>query len=188
MPFDETSSGYAVIDLETTGRRAVRCRIIEIGVVLLDANKLVTAEWEALLNPGRSVGPIWVHGIDSSMVSAAPNFGDVLPQLVTVLEGRVLVAHNAPFDQSFLDHEMRRCGIQLMGGAICTRALARRAGLPSDLGGCARALGIESPDPHRALADARVAAAVFTELAEPDDQRGVRPLECWRVRRAPTPQ
>lgn len=184
MSCGETSAGYAVVDLETTGRRAVRSRVIEIGVVVLDAEHHVTAEWETLVNPGRAVGPARIHGIDSSMVSAAPTFRALLPTLISVLEGRVLVAHNASFDRSFLDHEMRRCGVRLMGGTICTRALAERAGLPTDLSSCARALAIESPEPHRAIADSRVAAAVFTELADPDGERAVRPLECWRFGRS----
>ncbi len=180
MACGETPTSYAVVDIETTGRRAVRSRVIEIGVVVLDAERLVTTEWETLINPGGPVGPARIHGIDASMVSVAPTFGALLPELMSVLDGRVLVAHNAPFDRSFLDHEMRRCGVRLMGGAICTRALAGRAGLPTDLAGCARSLGIESHEPHRAIADARVAAAVFAELAPLDEARAVRPLEYWR--------
>ncbi|MEO3873755.1 exonuclease domain-containing protein [Nonomuraea sp. B12E4] len=48
--------GYAVIDTETTGLRpAWHDRIIEMGVVHLDAYGEITREWVTLVNPGRDL-------------------------------------------------------------------------------------------------------------------------------------
>lgn len=172
-------SRYAVIDIETTGLRVDRSRIVEIGIVGLDDQRHPTSEWHSLVHPGRSVGATRIHGIDSTMIDTAPPFASILPTLLSLLEGRVLVAHNAAFDRSFLDHEMRRCGIRLMGGAICTLALARQAGLPRDLMGCATRLGIKMPEHHRALNDARATAAVFAQMAGWGVEDGIRPLAGW---------
>ena len=68
-----TMSGYAVVDTETTGfSPAHGDRVLEVAVVLLDAQGRVEREWETLLNPDRGVGPTHVHGITAAEVARAP--------------------------------------------------------------------------------------------------------------------
>src|SRR6202044_366866 len=81
-------------------------------------------------------------GISQAMVDNAPRLEDVLPVLRERLRGRVLVAHNAPFDRRVL------------------RPLQTRRGL----GVLADALGIEVELAHRALADAETCARVLCAL------------------------
>ena len=111
-------------------------------------------------------------GITQAMVDAAPPAAEVLPELARLMEGRVLVAHNAPFDRRVL---RRRSSAPGSTGptppVLCTVALSRklaplvrRRGLAS----LADALGIEVEAVHRALPDAetcaRVLCALFTRL------------------------
>jgi hypothetical protein len=50
--------GFAVIDLETTGLfPGGHDRIVELAVVHIDDQGLITGQWETLLNPGRDLGP-----------------------------------------------------------------------------------------------------------------------------------
>ena len=62
------------VDLETTGANIANDRIIEIGLVEVDANGC--REWSTLVNPGRPVSPFitGLTGIDTAMVEPAPTF------------------------------------------------------------------------------------------------------------------
>ncbi|MEU6717374.1 exonuclease domain-containing protein [Nonomuraea sp. NPDC046802] len=63
-------NGYAVIDTETTGLRPTwHDRIIELGIVHLDASGEITREWGSLVNPGRDLGPQRIHRITACMRS-----------------------------------------------------------------------------------------------------------------------
>src|SRR5262245_32202972 len=87
--------GYAVIDVETTGLRVGRHdRVIEVGVVELDAVGSVVGEWGTLINPVRDLGPASLHGIRAADVRCAPPFERVAGKLAGMLAGRVVVAHN----------------------------------------------------------------------------------------------
>ena len=90
------ADGYAVIDLETTGVFN-NDRIIEISVVMLDTNLEFEAEYDTLVDPRRDLGPTDIHRITPSMVSMAPEFGDIAGALSQRMQNRVLVAHNIHF-------------------------------------------------------------------------------------------
>ena len=96
----------------------------------------------------------------------------VLPVLADQLSGRIMVAHNAPFDRRVLRQAFERSGLEWPNPPmICTAAMARKL-LPLQrerrLGALADALGIEVSVAHRALADAetcgRVLCALFPRL------------------------
>jgi DNA polymerase-3 subunit epsilon len=95
-------AGVAVIDLETTGRFFTKDRIVEIGVVLLDAELREEQRWSTLVNPERAVTAEHVHGISATDVRDAPTLRDLADDLAAMLDGRAVVAHNAIFDINFL--------------------------------------------------------------------------------------
>lgn len=103
--------GLAVIDLETTGRYFSKDRILEIGVVLLDADLREEERWSTLVNPERAVTAEHVHGISATDVHAAPTLRDLADDLTTLLDGRAVVAHNAIFDVNFLLLGLQRAGV-----------------------------------------------------------------------------
>ncbi|MBD8079929.1 exonuclease domain-containing protein [Cellulosimicrobium arenosum] len=176
--------GFAVVDLETTGfSPRLGDRVAEVAVVLLDDAGRVEDEWCSLVNPCRDLGPQHVHGITAADVALAPTFDRVAPALLRLLDGRVLVAHNASFDTRFLRAELGRAGIAAAIdplACVCTQQLAGRYLTGSrGLAACCAAVGIVHDDVHSALGDARATAGLLAHYLDvaADD-------ECWAVARA----
>jgi len=91
---------FAVVDVETTGFSPLRGdRIVEVAVVRLFGDS--TEEYVTLVNPLRDVGPVHIHGLTAADVSEAPMFTEIVGDLLGVLEGAVMVAHNLRFDRDF---------------------------------------------------------------------------------------
>jgi DNA polymerase-3 subunit epsilon len=160
---------FAVVDLETTGFSPGRGdRIVEIGVVRVAGDGRVLREWTTLIDPGRAVGATRVHRITAADVRGAPRFADIAGELAALFAGAVVVAHNASFEQRFLEAEFAAAGVALPAvPALCTMRLARETALPLDdhkLGTCCAHFGLEFRDAHAALADARVTARLLPLL------------------------
>lgn len=160
---------YAVVDVETTGLDPRTDRIVEVAVVRCDERGEVVAEWSTLVQPGRDPGPTGVHGITAADLSVAPRFAEVAGALASQLDGTVVAAHNLAFDARFLQEEWARAGVErpVLPG-LCTLTLSRdlHPDRPDgySLAACAAAAGIDQPDAHRALADARVTASLLGAL------------------------
>ena len=158
--------GFAVIDLETTGLSpGAHERVVEIAVVHTDENGLITGEWETLVNPQRHVGAEHIHGIRAVDLIDAPSFADIADDLVDLLGGRVIVAHNARFDRGFLAAEFGRTPLALPDDAptLCTMQLARELipGAGRSLADCCAAFDIPLENAHRALVDAHATAELL---------------------------
>jgi DNA polymerase-3 subunit epsilon len=160
-------SSFAVVDFETTGLFATaHDRVIEIGIVRMNADGAVSGEFESLVNPGRDVGPTWLHGIRSRELLDAPTFAEIAGDVCALLDGAVVVAHNIRFERSFLDYEFSRAGTPAPEFAgLCTMALAGRLGLAARrLSDCCAAYSIDHPHQHSALGDARATARLLACL------------------------
>ncbi|MDE0573470.1 exonuclease domain-containing protein [Demequina sp. B12] len=163
-------SGYAVIDLETTGfAYKTTDRICEIAVVLVDADGQREHSYSTLVNPQRDLGAQHIHGIDATDSRVAPTFDRVVGDLTELLAGRTVVAHNAAFDVRFLAAEYHRAGVPVAlepGHAVCTMQLARQLGLPPKLGDVCGYFGIPLVGAHAALNDAEATAQLLTRYRE----------------------
>lgn len=173
---------FACLDTETTGlSTAAGGKICEIAVsVSQNGQKL--EEFTTLLNPQMPMHPdvIAIHGITNEMVKNAPVFADILPRLLALLDGCVLVAHNAEFDLSFLRAETCSCGLRLPDYPVVdTLKLARRNGRfqRNNLGVIASALGINADGAHRAMADVRMTEKVLYNFLHEFVRGGVNTLE-----------
>lgn len=157
--------GIAVLDVETTGLRRSD-RIVEVGVVLLDEHGAVESTTETLVNPCRDVGPTSIHRISPRDLTAAPEFADIAEHLRDLLTGRVLAAHNAWFDLSFLAREFLRSGLSLPAEVptICTMQMSRQVCGVGTLADACSVLSIPLHHHHSALADAQAAAEVFNRI------------------------
>jgi DNA polymerase-3 subunit epsilon len=160
------SSCYAVVDLETTGLTPRTNRVIEVGVVLVDATGEVQETFGTLVNPHRDLGPTSVHGVRAADARRSPSFADIAGYLTQLLDARVLVSHNLAFDLMFLQAEYARLGVELpvsLSDGLCTMSLAGRylgrAG--RSLGECCAAVGHEPMAAHEALEDAKSAARLL---------------------------
>jgi DNA polymerase-3 subunit epsilon len=158
----------AVVDVETTGFTPGPDRVIEVGVVRVDPDGTITDRWVTLVHPGRDVGPTAIHGVTDAMVANAPTFADVAEDLLALLAGSVVVAHNAPFDGGFLAHEFAAADVAApLLPAADTIALARwsRLDVPNfKLATCCAALGLDNQRAHSALGDAEVTAELAVAL------------------------
>ncbi|WP_434157124.1 exonuclease domain-containing protein [Clavibacter michiganensis] len=171
--------GYAVIDFETTGLSpAHHHRIIEVGVVHVAPDGTMEDSFETVINPSRDLGPTHIHRLRGADVRDAPSFAAVSGRLVELLRGRVLVAHNARFETTFLRAEMARLGLRSPvddDGALCTMKLAGTylPGSGRKLADCCAAYDITLEDAHEALADARATAQLLSAYldADQDDRR-----------------
>lgn len=157
---------YAVLDVETTGfSPATGDRIIEIAVARVDSSGKIHDEFATLVNPGRrDTGPVAVHGITHDHVKHAPRFRDIAHEIVRRLDGCVLVAHNASFEERFLAAEFTRAGITTGPiPALCTLWLGQQTfATPNHkLLTLAQHAGVAVPDAHAALGDVRAVAALL---------------------------
>lgn len=158
---------FAVIDVETTGLHPrPNHRVVELAVVHLDETGHITGTWETLLNPKRDLGAQSIHGIRASDVLDAPTFDQIAGHLVRLLDGRVLVAHNAGFDYRFLGAEFSRTGLEVPfsdSDALCTMHLASTflPGAGRGLKDCCAAFDIELTNAHSAGADAMATAQLL---------------------------
>src|SRR3712207_3029675 len=98
QPLAETE--FLVVDTETNGRAGEECELTEVGAVLVGGGELHD-RWEAIVGVRAPLTRAVQRftGITQSMVDAAPPADAVLPDLVGLLDGRVLVAHSAAFDR-----------------------------------------------------------------------------------------
>ncbi|HEU0190542.1 MAG TPA: DEDDh family exonuclease [Mycobacterium sp.] len=166
-PPGEPGSGWAVVDVETTGFRPSHARVISVAALALDADGRVERSFASLLNPGTDPGPTHVHGLTAEMLEGQPQFADIVDELAALLQGRTLVAHNVAFDYAFLTTEAEATGAELpIDAAMCTVELARRLDLGLDnlrLETLAAHWGVTQERPHDAVDDAQVLAQVLAQ-------------------------
>jgi DNA polymerase-3 subunit epsilon len=156
---------FAVVDIETTGLDPHRGhRIIEIAVVHVEANLVAGNVWDTLVNPDHNIGPSEVHGLHLYDVEGAPRFAEIAGAVLDLLEGRILVAHNARFDVGFLAAEYRRLNLRFAPSALCTLELAHDLDLPTRLCDCCDCLGVKPGEGHAAFVDAQAVAALLPQL------------------------
>ncbi|MFD0729684.1 DEDD exonuclease domain-containing protein [Planotetraspora mira] len=187
---------FVVFDLETTGGSAAEHAITEIGAVKVRGGEVV-GEFATLVDPGGPIPPFIsvLTGITDAMVLAAPPFSQVLPSFLEFVKGAALVAHNAPFDMSFIRAACAANGYPPPANPIVDTAdLARRV-LTRDetpnckLGTLARLFRSTTEPCHRALADAKATVDVLHGLIARVGSLGVHTLEELRsFARTPTPE
>lgn len=103
-----------VLDTETTGMNKngpvyIGHRIIEIGCVEVINRRLTGRHYHVYIQPDMPVDPeaIQVHGITDEFLLDKPRFDEIADEFIDFIKGADLVIHNAPFDVSFMDQELR---------------------------------------------------------------------------------
>lgn len=102
---------FVVLDVETTGLRPYRQRMIEICAIRYTGGVRHDL-FSTLLNPERRL-PDYIRrltGIDDSQLAGAPAFPTVADQLVRFLGDHLLVGYNIGFDLAFINAELKRAG------------------------------------------------------------------------------
>ena len=121
--FDEE---IVCFDIETTGLKVTREAITEIGAVVLKNGK-ITETFQTFVNPGRRLTPeiIGLTGITDAMLADAPSLKEALTAFLQFVNGRVLAAHNAEFDISFIRAGCRKVGLEFEPTYIDSLILAQ---------------------------------------------------------------
>ena len=178
---------YVVVDVEATGAKLPPNRIIELGAYRISGRKIVDS-FLTLVNPEIAI-PRFVMtltGISNEMVKEAPLFADVAPRWLEFVNDAVLIAHNAPFDTNFLNHEIARVypGHRMINSHLCTVTLTRHVipGLTNyRLDTIADHFSIPILARHRAGSDALATAEIFLHLLDRLHERGVKDLAAARA-------
>lgn len=164
-----------VLDTETTGiDPASGHRIIEIGCVELLDRELTGRHFHAYCNPQRAVdeGAFRVHGLDQAFLQDKPLFSQIVEPMIEFIDKAELIIHNAPFDLSFLDAELKRLRWPQRMADYCTildtLVLSRQKhpGQRNNLDALCKRYEIDNSKRqfHGALLDAEILAAVYLAM------------------------
>jgi DNA polymerase III epsilon subunit family exonuclease len=168
---------FAVLDLETSGGSPKSgAGITEIGVVKVRGGTIL-GTFQSFIDPGHSLPPFITQltGITDEMLLSAPYIDEVLPTLFEFLgtaDETVLVAHNSPFDMSFLKaaalaHEYPWPDYLTVDTARLARAvLDRDEVINCKLGTLAAFFNAQTSPTHRALDDAMATVDVLHGIIE----------------------
>ncbi|CAN5563627.1 DEDD exonuclease domain-containing protein [soil metagenome] len=178
---------FVVVDLETTGGRAVARdagvrsdAITDIGAVKVRGGT-VLGEFATLVDPRRAIPPqiVQLTGITTAMVCDAPPISAVLPMFLEFSRGAVLVAHNAGFDIGFLKAAADQCDLAWpRPPVLCTVRLARRVLTREEapsvrLSALAQLFHASTEPTHRALDDAKATVDVLHGLIDRVGNQGI---------------
>lgn len=158
-------------DLETTGVRIGKDRIVQIGVVRLDPDGTRTS-WQTLVQPGMPIPPeaSAVHGITDADVADAPTLDEVAAELLAHFQGADLSGFNLlRFDVPFLTEDLLRVGVEwdsTRARIVDVQRIYHRME-PRNLGAAVRFYcGREHEGAHDALADVEATADVLLAQLE----------------------
>ncbi|GIU48134.1 DNA polymerase III subunit epsilon [Shewanella sairae] len=161
-----------VLDFETTGLSPTQGdRAIEIGAVMLKDGKVID-RFQQLMNPGFRVSSFIENytGISNEMLLDAQSCETVMSEFADFIGDYNLVAHNASFDQRFLDAELRQINRHYSGQFACSMLIARRLyqDAPNHkLGSLIEYKNIQHDGVfHRALADSEMTADLWLAMLE----------------------
>lgn len=162
-----------ILDTETTGLDPLQGhRIVEVGAIEL-VNHIPTGQFfHRHINPMRDVPKEAeaVHGLSMAFLSDKPPFSDIITDFLQFIGESRLVIHNAPFDMSFLNAELLRCGAAALpeSRVVDTLRLARQRHPmgPNSLDALCRRYGVDNSKRkfHGALLDAELLADIYLEL------------------------
>ena len=121
-----TKAKYVVLDLETTGLSCRYDKIIEFGAVKIE-NGIETGRLDLLINPERKLSKkiSTLTHITDEMLKNKPTINEAFDKILEFMGDSILVTHNADFDFSFLQEELKNCGRPLLNNPVIdTLALA----------------------------------------------------------------
>ena len=164
-----------VLDTETTGLSvADKHRIVEIGCVELD-NQIPTKKiFHEYINPQRSVSEeaYKIHGYSDKFLSSKKTFSEVAESFINFIKDKKIVIHNASFDLSFLDYELKlinRAAIDKQN-VIDTLEVARSKypGAQNSLDALCKRFNIDNSkrEKHSALVDCHLLKEVYINLLD----------------------
>lgn len=164
-----------VLDTETTGLEPEKGhRVVELGAVEIVDRQITGKRIQFYIDPEREIDDAAydVHGLDKAFLAGKPKFADVAEQFLDFVADAEVIMHNAPFDVSFIDYELKLLDV---GNRLADRcavtdslALARRKhpGQKNSLDALCRRYHVDNTkrELHGALLDAEILADVYLAM------------------------
>lgn len=171
---------YIFVDTETTGIDRNKERLLEVACIEVVKRVPTGLQLHQYINPEQEVseGAYRVHGISYDKVKHEPKFAEVAEQIIEMLQGRVFVAHNAPFDMGFLNVEFKRAGFDFQIGrdveVLDTLKLAKEIypGQKNSLDALCTRLSIDRSSRvlHGALLDTQLLIQVYIAMTQKQEK------------------
>jgi DNA polymerase-3 subunit epsilon len=157
-----------VLDTETTGLDPKKGhRIIEIAAIVLEGRKVSRQHFHHYLDPEREVDEeaARVHGFTWDMLKGRAKFADIAASFLEFVDGAELMAHNAPFDMSFINNELRLLNLPpLTNPVVDTLKMAREMHPGKKNGLDALCSRYEIDNTHRTLHGALLDTELLAEV------------------------
>jgi len=164
-----------ILDTETTGlSTASNHRIVEIGCIELNNQIPTNKIFHEYINPQRSVSEdaFKVHGYSDKFLSDKKIFSEIAEDFLDFIKDKKLIIHNAPFDLSFLDYELKNINKKAIDrkNVIDTLELARtkHPGAQNSLDALCKRFNIDNSkrEKHSALSDCKLLKEVYINLLD----------------------
>ena len=164
-----------ILDTETTGlSTASNHRIVEIGCVELNNQIPTNKIFHVYINPQRPVSEdaFKVHGYSDKFLSSKKIFSEIAEDFLDFIKDKKLIIHNAPFDLSFLDYELKNINKKTIDkkNVIDTLELARikYPGAQNSLDALCKRFNIDNSkrEKHSALLDCKLLKEVYINLLD----------------------
>ena len=163
-----------ILDTETTGLSvADRHRIVEIGCIELENLVPTKKTFHCYLNPQRKVSEkaLEVHGYTDDFLSSQKKFYEIVNDFLAFIENKKLIIHNAEFDLSHLNNELKLIGKEKIDNKILdTLKLAKDKfpGSQISLDALCKRYRIDNTKrtKHTALVDCELLAKVYINLTD----------------------
>ena len=161
-------SDYIAIDLETTGIRLSKDKIIEVGLLKVKDSHIIDT-FSCVINPDMQVDDkiLELTKISENELRNAKRIYDFINHIVEFCEDYVLLGHIPIVDYSFVKKEANRVGLEFEKRGIDTYKLCKKV-LPENvrknLTDACSYFGIERKNSHRAFSDAFYTHVLFQEI------------------------
>lgn len=171
-----------ILDTETTGLNPQDGhRIIEIACIELIDRRFTGDHFHTYINPERAIdaGAQAVHGLTTEFLATKPIFAEIVATFIKYIKNAEIIAHNAPFDIGFLNHELNLLraiehkeykgkSITKYATVFDTLALARKMhpGQRNNLDALCKRYKVDNTDRnvHGAMLDARLLGEVYLRM------------------------
>ena len=163
-----------VLDTETTGISVKEGhRIVEIGCIELDNLVPTKNKFHCYLNPERKVSEqaLKVHGYNDEFLSKQKKFSEVVEEFLQFIENKRLIIHNAEFDLSHLNNELKLFGKDKIKNEVIDTLIVAREKFPGSqisLDALCKRFRIDNSRrvTHTALIDCDLLAKVYINLID----------------------
>ena len=163
-----------ILDTETTGLSVKDGhRIVEIGCIELDDLIPTKKTFHCYLNPERKVSEkaLEVHGYTDEFLSSKKKFKEVVDEFLNFIDGKRLIIHNAEFDLSHLNNELKIIGKKKIDNEIIDTLILARDKFPgssTSLDALCKRYRIDNSKRthHTALIDCDLLSKVYINLID----------------------